>query len=80
MIYKLLVKEQSFVVAANIDEYIKTQKNKLIVKQSTKFTLRPKPGGLIINPSKNNVVLKHDQGLRVSLKKTDQTAVYKQII
>ena len=80
MIYKLLVKEQSFVVAANIDEYIKTQKNKLIVKQSTKFTLRPKPGGLIINPSKSNVVLKHDQGLRVSLKKTDQTAVYKQII
>lgn len=80
MIYKLLVKEQSFVIAANIDEYIKTQKNKLIVKQSTKFTLRPKPGGLIINPSKNNVVLKHDQGLRVSLKKTDQKAVYKQII
>lgn len=80
MTNKIKIKEQSFSIVANIDEYIKTQKNKLIVKQSTKFTLRPKPGGLIINPSKNNVVLKHDQGLRVSLKKTDQTAIYKQIV
>ena len=80
MIYKLLVKEQSFVVTANIDERIKTRKNKLVIKQSPKYALRPKPGGLIINTSTNSVIFKQEQTQAISIQKFNQTAVYKQII
>ena len=78
MIYKLKIKEPSFQVTANLDERVKTSKNKLVVKQPTLYKLRPKPNGLVINTSKNNVILKTENGNLIILKYSQGTAVYKQ--
>lgn len=75
---KLKIKESNFSVTANIDERIKTSKNKLVVKQPSVYKLRPKPNGLVINTSKNNTIYKTENGSGIILKLTQETAVYKQ--
>lgn len=78
MINKLKIKEQSFQITANIDERLKARKYKLIVKSPNTIVIRPKPNGIIINQLKNTDVYKQDQGIAIIVKKSEQTAVYKQ--
>lgn len=78
MTNKLKIKEASFQVTSALDERIKTSKNKLVVKQSPVYKLRPKPNGLVINTSKNNAVYKTENGSGIILKLSQGTAVYKQ--
>ena len=78
MINKLKIKEQSFQITANIDERLKARKYKLIVKSPNRIMIRPKPNGIIINQLKDTDVYKQDQGLAIIVKKSEQTAVYKQ--
>lgn len=78
MINKLKIKEQSFQITANIDERLKARKYKLIVKSPNRIVIRPKPNGIIINQLKDTDVYKQDQGLAIIVKKSEQTAVYKQ--
>lgn len=75
---KLKVKEQSYQITANIDERIKTSKNKLLIKKPNIITIRPKPNGIVLNQVKNVDVHKQDNGSAIVLKKADGTAVYKQ--
>jgi len=78
MTNKLKIKEPSFQITANIDERIKTKKQKLLIKSPNKITIRPKPNGIIINQTRDVDVYKQDQGLGIILKKTDQSVIYKQ--
>ena len=75
---KLKIKEQSFQITANIDERIKTSKNKLLVKKPNIITIRPKPNGIVLNQRKDTDVYKQDNGAAILLKRSDGTAVYKQ--
>ena len=75
---KLKIKEQSHQITANIDERIKTSKNKLLVKKPNIITIRPKPNGIVLNQLKDVDVYKQDNGSAILLKKADGTAVYKQ--
>ena len=75
---KLKIKEPSYQITANIDERIKTSKNKLLIKKPNINVLRPKSGGLVFNQIKDVDVYKQDNGLGIVLKKADGTAVYKQ--
>ena len=75
---KLKIKEQSFQITANIDERIKTSKNRLIVKNPNPITIRPKPNGIVLNQRKDTDVYKQDNGAALLLKRSDGTAVYKQ--
>ena len=75
---KLKVKEQSYRITSNIDERIKTSKNKLLVKKPNTITTRPKRNGVVLNQVKNVDVHKQDNGSAILLKKADGTAVYKQ--
>jgi len=75
---KLKIKEQSFQITANIDERIKTSKNKLLIKKPNIMTIRPKPNGIVLNQLKDVDVYKQDNGLGIVLKKADGTAIYKQ--
>jgi hypothetical protein len=75
---KLKIKEQSYQITANIDERIKTSKNKLLVKKPNIITIRPKPNGIVLNQLKDVDVHKQDNGSAILLKKADGTAVYKQ--
>jgi|688.fasta_scaffold00157_52 hypothetical protein len=75
---KLKIKEQSYQITANIDERIKTSKNKLLVKKPNIITIRPKPNGIVLNQLKDVDVYKQDNGSAILLKKADGTAVYKQ--
>ena len=75
---KLKIKEQSFQITANIDERIKTSKNKLLIKKPNIITIRPKPNGIVLNQLKDVDVYKQDNGSAILLKKADGTAVYKQ--
>ena len=75
---KLKIKEPSYQITANIDERIKTAKNKLLVKKPNIKVLRPKPSGIIYNQIKDVDVYKQDNGLGIVLKKADGTAIYKQ--
>ena len=75
---KLKIKEQSYQITANIDERIKTSKNKLLIKKPNIITIRPKPNGIVLNQLKDVDVYKQDNGSVIVLKKADGTAVYKQ--
>jgi hypothetical protein len=75
---KLKIKEQSFQITANIDERIKTSKNRVIVKNPNPVTIRPKPNGIVLNQRKDTDVYKQDNGAAIFLKRSDGTAVYKQ--
>ena len=75
---KLKIKEQSFQITANIDERIKTSKNKLLIKKPNIMTIRPKPNGIVLNQLKDVDVYKQDNGAAILLKRSDGTAVYKQ--
>lgn len=80
MTNKLKIKEPSFQITANIDERIKTKKQKLLIKSPNKITIRPKPNGIIINQTRDIDVYKQDQGLGIILKRTDQSVIYKQSV
>jgi len=75
---KLKIKEPSFQITANIDERIKTSKNRLLIKKPNIITIRPKPNGIVLNQLKDVDVYKQDNGSAILLKKADGTAVYKQ--
>ena len=75
---KLKIKEPSYQITANIDERIKTSKNKLLIKKPNIMTIRPKPNGIVLNQLKDVDVYKQDNGLGIVLKKADGTAIYKQ--
>jgi len=75
---KLKIKEQSYQITANIDERIKTSKNRLLIKKPNIITIRPKPNGIVLNQLKDVDVYKQDNGSAILLKKADGTAVYKQ--
>ena len=78
MTNKLKIKEPSFQITANIDERIKTRKQKLLIKSPNKIAIKPKPNGIIINQTRDIDVYKQDQGLGIILKRTDQSVIYKQ--
>jgi len=75
---KLKIKEQSYQITANIDERIKTSKNRLLIKKPNIITIRPKRNGIVLNQLKDVDVYKQDNGSAILLKKADGTAVYKQ--
>ncbi|NBT49564.1 MAG: hypothetical protein EBT07_17470, partial [Actinobacteria bacterium] len=72
---KLKIKEPSFQITANIDERIKTSKNRLLIKKPNIITIRPKPNGIVLNQLKDVDVYKQDNGSAILLKKADGTAV-----
>ena len=80
MINKLIIKETSFSITANIDERIKTRKNKLVIKEPNRIIIRPKPNGIILNQIRDTSVYKQDQGIKISVQQQNQNPVYKQMV